>query len=37
MPKPPALYGEIAGRLFLVGLPIALAAKWFIGRSSEAP
>jgi len=37
MPKPPALYGEIAGHLFLVGLPIALFAKWFIGRSSEAP
>ncbi len=37
MPKPPALYWEIAGHLFLVGLPIALAARWFIGRSSDTP
>ena len=37
MPRPPDLYWEIAGHLFLVGLPIAVAAKWFIGRSSEAP
>ena len=37
MPKPPDLYWEIAGHLFLVGLPIALAARWFIGRSSAPP
>ena len=35
MPKPPGLYWEIAGHLFLVGLPIALAARGFIGRASE--
>ena len=35
MPKPPVLYGEIAGHLFLVGLPIALAARAFIGPASE--
>jgi hypothetical protein len=34
MPKPPGLYSEIAGHLFLVGLPIALAARWFIDRPS---
>jgi len=30
MPKPPDLYWEIAGHLFLVGLPIALAARLFV-------
>ena len=34
MPKPPGLYWEIAGHLFLVGAPIALAARWFIDRPS---
>ena len=37
MPKPPGLYWEIAGHLFLVGTPIALAARWFIGRSPDTP
>ena len=36
MPKGMDLYLEVAGHLFLVGLPIALAARWFIGRSSAA-
>ena len=35
MPKPPGLYGEVAGHLFLVGLPIALAARWFIDREGR--
>ena len=30
MPKPPGLYWEIAGHLFLVGLPIALAARLLV-------
>ena len=30
MPKPPGLYFEIAGHLFLVGLPIALAARLLV-------
>ena len=33
MPKPPGLYWEIAGHLFLVGTPIALAARWFTRQS----
>jgi hypothetical protein len=37
MPKPPGLYWEVAGHLFLVGTPIAFAAWWFMGRSSETP
>lgn len=32
MPKPPGLYWEVAGHLFLIGLPIALAARYFVGR-----
>ena len=32
MPPPPDLYWEIAGHLFLVGLPIALTARLFVGR-----
>ncbi|HKP78321.1 MAG TPA: hypothetical protein VJU34_04275, partial [Phenylobacterium sp.] len=32
MPNPPDLYWEIAGHLFLVGLPIALFARLFVGR-----
>ena len=34
MPNGPTLYWEVAGHLFLVGAPIAFAARWFIGRSS---
>jgi hypothetical protein len=30
MPRPPGLYWEIAGHLFLVGLPIALAARLLV-------
>lgn len=30
MPPPPDLYWEIAGHVFLVGLPIALAARLFV-------
>ena len=41
MPKPPGLYGEIAGHLFLVGLPIAFATRWFFDHerrdSAENP
>jgi hypothetical protein len=36
MPKPPALWWEIAGHLFLVGLPIAAAAR-FLVRDEAAP
>jgi hypothetical protein len=32
MPQPPDLYWEIAGHLFLVGLPIALFARLFVGK-----
>jgi len=32
MPAPPDLYWEIAGHLFLVGLPIALTARLFLGK-----
>jgi hypothetical protein len=32
MPEPPDLYWEIAGHLFLVGLPIALFARLFVGK-----
>ncbi|WP_372781463.1 hypothetical protein [Phenylobacterium sp.] len=32
MPKPPVLYYEFAGHLFLVGLVIAAAARWSLGR-----
>lgn len=37
MPKPPGLYWEIAGHLFLVGLPIALSARWFLRERSQTP
>jgi len=30
MPKPPDLYWEVAGHLFLVGLPMALVARLFV-------
>jgi uncharacterized membrane protein YagU involved in acid resistance len=30
MPKPPGLWFEIGGHLFLVGLPIALAARLLV-------
>jgi hypothetical protein len=33
MPKPPDLYWEIAGHLFLVGLPIAFFARLFVGKA----
>ena len=33
MPKPPDLYWEVAGHLFLVGLPIALFARLFVGKA----
>ena len=32
MPKPPVLYYEFAGHMFLVGLVIAAAARMFVGR-----
>ena len=32
MPKPPALYIEFAGHLFLVGLVLAGAARGFLGK-----
>ena len=32
MPKPPGLYWEVAGHLFLVGLMIALWARAILGR-----
>ena len=32
MPKPPVLYIEIAGHIFLVGLVIAGAARWVLGK-----
>ena len=32
MPKPPVLYYEFAGHVFLVGLVIAAAARMFVGR-----
>ncbi len=35
MPAPPDLYWEIAGHLFLVGLPIALFARLFVGKGLE--
>lgn len=33
MPKPPVLYIEFAGHMFLVGLVIAGAARWRLGRN----
>jgi len=32
MPRPPVLYYEFAGHMFLVGLVIAGAARMFVGR-----
>jgi hypothetical protein len=32
MPKPPDLYWEVAGHLFLVGLPTAFFARLFVGK-----
>jgi uncharacterized membrane protein YagU involved in acid resistance len=36
MPPPPALWFEVAGHLFLVGLPIAFAAQALVKTAGEA-